>query len=48
MAGVAVITTLTASDLYDDCQTLKDLNELNANFEHDKTDENTVCGIKFP
>ena len=48
LLGVPVITTLTASDLYDDCQTLKDLNELNANFDHDKTDENTVCGIKFP
>ena len=46
--GVAVITALTVSDLYDDCQTLKDLNELNVSFDHDKTDENTVCGIKFP
>lgn len=45
--GVAVITTLTISDLYDDCQTLKDLNELNVSFEHEKTDGNTVCGMKF-
>jgi len=46
--GVAAITALTISDLYDDCQTLKDLNELNVAFEYESTDENTVCGIKFP
>lgn len=47
-AGVAFITALTISDLYDDCQTLKDLAELNFAFEHDTSDEGTVCGIKFP
>lgn len=46
--GVAAITALTISDLYDDCQTLKDLNELNVSFEHDAEDETKVCGIKFP
>lgn len=46
--GVAAITTLTISDLYDDCQMLKDINELNVAFEHETTMENTVCGIKFP
>ena len=46
--GVAAITALTISDLYDDCQTLKDLNELNVSFEQDKSDESSVCGIKFP
>ncbi|MGJ0483781.1 MAG: hypothetical protein ACR65R_04500 [Methylomicrobium sp.] len=48
VVGVAAITALTVSDLYDDCQTLKDLNELNLNFEHEISDETTVCGIKFP
>ena len=46
--GVAAITALTISDLYDDCQTLKDLNEINVSFEHDAEDETKVCGIKFP
>jgi hypothetical protein len=48
VVGVAAIVALTVSDVYDDCQTLKDLNELNVNFEHEKNDENTVCGINFP
>ena len=46
--GVAAITALTISDIYDDCQTLKDISELNVAFEHETTDDNTVCGIKFP
>ncbi len=47
-AGVAVITVLTISDLYDDCQTLKDLDELNAAFGHGTSNPCSVCGIKFP
>jgi len=46
--GAATITALTISDLYDDCQTLKDLNELNVKFEHERAYENTVCGYKLP
>lgn len=46
--GVAAVVALTASDIYDDCQILKDLNELNVSFEYDKEDEATVCGLKFP
>ncbi|MCD2451027.1 hypothetical protein GO003_011540 [Methylicorpusculum oleiharenae] len=48
VVGVAAITNLTISDLYDDCQTLKDINELNVAFGHAITEDNTVCGIKFP
>lgn len=48
VVGVAAIMGITISDLYDDCQTLKDINELNVAFEHDATDDNVVCGIKFP
>ena len=48
VVGVAVITAVTLSDLYDDCQTLKDLNELNREFGHDVDDEQTVCGIMLP
>jgi hypothetical protein len=47
VAGVAAITALTVFDLYDDCQTLIDLNELNLTFEHETSNETTVCGIKF-
>jgi hypothetical protein len=47
-AGVAAITALTISDLYDDCQTLKDLNELDHAFGHETADANTICKIKFP
>jgi uncharacterized protein YlxW (UPF0749 family) len=43
--GTAVIVTLTISDVYDDCQTLQDLNQLNGDFEFEKTDETTVCGM---
>jgi hypothetical protein len=46
--GVAAIVVLTVSDLYDDCQTLKDLNELKISFEQEIEDENKVCGIQFP
>lgn len=45
--GVSVITALTISDLYDDCQTLKEINQLSIAFEHKPDDENTVCGINF-
>lgn len=46
--GVAAITALTISDLYDDCQTLKDLNILNISFEHETNDEDIVCGMRLP
>jgi hypothetical protein len=46
--GTAAIVALTVSDIYDDCQTLKDLNELNITFEHEKEDETAVCGMKIP
>lgn len=48
VAGVAAIVALTASDLYDDCQSLKDVNELNAVFDLDREDEDKVCGLKVP
>jgi hypothetical protein len=46
--GTAAIIALTISDIYDDCQTLQDLNELNAVFDHPKEDESRICGMKFP
>ena len=37
-----------ASDLYDDCQILKDMNELNVANGHKTHEETTVCGLKVP
>ena len=48
VVGVTAIVAITASDIYDDCQTLKDLNELNITFDHEKEDVTTVCGMKAP
>jgi hypothetical protein len=47
VGGIAIIVGLTASDIYDDCQTIKDLNELNVTFEHEKEDETSVCGMNM-
>jgi hypothetical protein len=46
--GIGAIIAITASDLYDDCQTLKDLNEVNVAFGHETEDDSKVCGIKMP
>jgi len=45
IVGVVITATLTAMEIKDDCQTLKDLNSLNIDFEIEKIDETTVCGI---
>lgn len=47
-ASIVAITTLTASDIYDDCQTLKDLNELSVVFQHEKSDQSKLCGVNIP
>jgi Na+/H+-dicarboxylate symporter len=46
--GFAIVLGVTISDLNDDCQTLKDLNELNNAFDIKNEDEKTVCGMKIP
>ena len=46
--GVAVVLGVTALDLHDACQTLKDMNELNAAFEQAQEDPSKVCGLKVP
>ena len=48
VVGVAVIMGLTVSDIYDDCQTLKDLKGLSNAFGLENEDETTVCGMKVP
>lgn len=46
--GTAIVVGLTAWDIYDACQSLKDLNELNAVFGHTPTDDTKVCGLTVP
>ena len=45
LIGAATTATFTVMEISDDCQTLKDLNELSIDFEFEKTDETTVCGM---
>ena len=47
-AGAAIVVGMTAWDIADACETIKDLNELNAAFGEEKEDETKVCGIKVP
>jgi hypothetical protein len=47
LIGAAITATLTVMEINDDCQTLKELNELNVDFEVEKVDETTVCGINL-
>lgn len=46
--GTALIIGVTTWDIYDFCENLKDLNELNAVFEHQLEDQDKVCGMKVP
>ena len=48
--GIGVILAVTASDIYDGCETIKDSNELLSlfNAEELKRQENTVCGMDIP
>lgn len=46
--GVAVVLGVTALDLRDACETLKDLNELGVAFDHGEEDQSKVCGMKIP
>jgi hypothetical protein len=48
IGGVAAVVALTLSDVYDNCQTLKDLNELGRLFGHEQEDERQVCGLRLP
>lgn len=48
LIGTAIIVGVTAWDVYDDCETLKDINEMNSVFGHEQEDQTKVCGIKVP
>ena len=46
--GIAVMVGITALEIKDACDTLKDMNELKVAFELPKEDESVVCGLKVP
>ena len=48
LLGTALIIGVTTWDIYDFCNNLKDLNELNTVFEHQLEDQDKVCGMKVP
>lgn len=48
MIGTGIVLAVTAWDIHDACETLKDINEVNAVFDLDRSDQMTVCGMKVP
>ena len=46
--GTALVIGVTSWDVYDACQTLKELNEVNFEFAYAPEDHETVCGTKVP
>jgi len=48
LIGTAIIVGVTAWDVHDACETMKDINELNGAFGHAKEDQTRVCGLKVP
>lgn len=46
--GIAVIVGVTAWDVYDACQILKELNEMSTEIGNDAEDESKVCGVHVP
>ena len=49
VSGVAVILSVTAWELYDACQTMKDMDEINKSLGiHDTVEKDKVCGKKLP
>ena len=46
--GVAATLSVTALDLHDACQTIKEINELHVSMGTEVIDENRVCGMTVP
>jgi hypothetical protein len=46
--GVSILVASVAWDLKDACDTLKDLNDVSAAFEHEPVNQAQVCGFKVP
>lgn len=45
--GAAIVATVTTWDIIEMCETLKDLNEMNATFGHPAIDQSSICGLQF-
>lgn len=48
IVGTGAMLAVTAWDVHDACETLKDLNELNSVFDHPPEDKTKVCGMHVP
>ena len=48
VVGTGIMLGVTAWDVIDACDTIKDINELNSVFEHPQEDSSKVCGMKVP
>jgi len=48
LLGIPVSVALTVMDVTDACNTMKDLNDMNQEFELDKEDVTRVCGLPVP
>lgn len=48
LLGIPVNVALTVMDVNDACNTMKDLNEMNQEFELDQEDVTRVCGLRVP
>lgn len=48
LLGTAIIVGVTLWDVRDACATMKDVNELNSAFGHEKEDHTKVCGMHVP
>lgn len=45
--GTAIVVTVTTWEIIEMCETLKDLNEMNATFGHPAIDQSSICGLQF-
>jgi hypothetical protein len=45
--GTAIVVTVTTWEITEMCETLKDLNEMNATFGHPAIDQSSICGLQF-
>jgi len=46
--GIPMVAAFTAWDIYDACETMKALNEMNHELSIETQDSNAVCGVKVP
>jgi hypothetical protein len=47
-AGIPLMLAVTAADLYDACETMKEINALHASIGLEATDTDKVCGLSVP